>query len=119
MPGNAQASVTWTAPSSGGKAITGYVVTPFVGAVAQSPVTFGSTATTQVIGGLTNGTGYRFKVAAINANGTGSTSAFSNTVVPAIPWAPFASWSAFVTRQYIDLTNVPRHRGNCPRGSRR
>ena len=70
-PGNASATVSWTAPANNGSAITGYVVTPFIGTTAQTAVTFNSTATTQTITGLTNGTTYTFKVAAKNANGTG------------------------------------------------
>ena len=61
------ATVTWTAPAStGGSPLTGYVVTPFIAGVAQTPVTFTTTATSQMITGLTNGTTYTFKVAATN-----------------------------------------------------
>ncbi|HMJ76102.1 MAG TPA: DUF4214 domain-containing protein [Iamia sp.] len=106
--GNAQASVSWTAPgSNGGSAITGYVVTPYVGATAQTPVSSAGTGTSKVVTGLTNGTAYTFKVAAVNALGTGTRSGASGAVTPTAaiaPYAPFASWSAFVTRQYVDLT---------------
>jgi hypothetical protein len=82
-PGNAKARVVWTAPASnGGSPITGYVVTPYIGGVAQTPVTFSSAATVQTVTGLTNGTAYRFRVAAINAVGTGAVSALSNLVTP-------------------------------------
>lgn len=75
--------MTWTAPAStGGSAIVGYVVTPFAGATAKTPVTFNSTATSQTVSGLTNGTAYTFKVAA-NAVGTGAQSAASNSITPA------------------------------------
>lgn len=81
--GNGDASLWWTAPASdGGVPITGYTVTPYIGAVAQPVRTFLSTATTQVISGLTNDTTYSFRVAAVNAVGTGTQSAASNTVVP-------------------------------------
>ena len=88
--GTGQATLTWTAPgSNGGSAITGYTVTPYVGGSAQTPQTFVSTATTEVVTGLTNGTSYTFKVAAINGVGTGSMSSASNAVTPAtVPGAP-------------------------------
>jgi titin len=88
--GNASASVSWTAPASnGGAAITGYVVTPFIGGAAQTSQTFNSTATTEVATGLTNGTAYTFKVAAINGVGTGAQSSASSAVTPATtPGAP-------------------------------
>jgi hypothetical protein len=110
-PGNAHATLTWTAPASnGGSPITGYVVTPYVGATAQAAKAFNSTATTQVITGLTNGTSYTFKVAAKNAVGTGAQSAASNAVTPAAPSnpaAPFVSWDAFVAQQFLDFTGDP------------
>ena len=75
--------------SDGGSAITGYVVTPYISGVAQTPQTFNSTATAQNVTGLTNGTTYTFKVSAINAIGTGAQSAASNAVTPAsVPGAP-------------------------------
>ena len=83
-PGNVSASLTWTAPASnGGAAITGYTVTPYIGATAQTAQTFNSTATTETVTGLTNGTAYTFEVAAINSVGTGAESAASNSVTPA------------------------------------
>ena len=44
--------------------------------------TFSSTATTQTITGLVNGTKYRFRVQAINAVGTGGYSTVTNPVTP-------------------------------------
>jgi hypothetical protein len=89
--GNGEATVSWTPPASdGGAAITGYVVTPYVGFYALSSVTFASPATTQTVTGLTNGITYRFKVAALNAAGTGPASKVTNPVTPAatVPGAP-------------------------------
>jgi len=76
--GNAQATVTFTAPASdGGSPITGYRVTSTPGGItatgAASPIT---------VTGLTNGTAYTFTVAAQNVNGFGPASAASNSVTP-------------------------------------
>jgi len=77
--GNAQAVVTFTAPSSdGGSPITGYRVTS-----TPSGITATGSASPITITGLTNGTSYTFTVAAQNAVGYGAESAASNSVTPA------------------------------------
>src|SRR5205085_1038895 len=87
--GAGRAAVTWTPSSDGGSAITGYSVTPFIGAVGQPAVASSGPGTSKVISSLANGTAYTFKVAAVNAVGTGAQSAASNVVTPAgVPGAP-------------------------------
>ncbi|MCU1352247.1 MAG: hypothetical protein JWM05_1456 [Acidimicrobiales bacterium] len=81
-PGNGQARVSWAAPANNGSPINGYVVTPFVGAVAQVPRTFNTAALVQDVTGLTNGTSYTFKVAGRNARGVGPSSVASAVVAP-------------------------------------
>ena len=77
------ALVTWTAPASdGGSPITGYKVIPFLGATAQAPTSVGAGATSATVTGLTNNSTYTFKVAAVNAAGTGPESAASGAVTP-------------------------------------
>ena len=88
-PGDAGASIYWSAPSTSGTTppITGYVVQ-----YAQSPYTSWSpasmctgTLTSCTITGLTNGTSYEFEVAAVNRNGQGSFSAASPAITPSGP----------------------------------
>ena len=88
--GNALANLSWTAPASnGGSAITGYNVQVRTGATVVRTDVLASPSTNAVIGGLTNGTAYNFRVQAVTALGTGPLSAASNTVTPAtVPDAP-------------------------------
>jgi predicted lipoprotein with Yx(FWY)xxD motif len=81
-PGKAQVKITWTAPKSNGSPITGYVVTPFLGAKALPAHTFKTKATSQVITGLKNAKTYTFRVAAKNKVGLGPRSGASAKVVP-------------------------------------
>jgi titin len=90
--------VSWTAPTdNGGAAITDYTVQSCVGGTctsfAHSPA---SIATSQTVTGLTKGTAYTFKVAAVNAAGT---SLFTNAAAAATPRA--------VTGEPTDLVGVP------------
>ena len=80
--GNAQATVTWSAANGSGSAITGYIVTPFVGSAAQPATTFASSATSETLTGLTNGKPYAFRVRARTAAGIGANSGLSQSVKP-------------------------------------
>ncbi len=79
--GDAQATVTFTAPASdGGAAITTYTATSSPGGFTGTCA--GPTACSITVTGLTNGTSYTFTVTATNSVGTGSASAASNAVTP-------------------------------------
>ena len=102
--GDASATVTWTAPASnGGANITNYEVTPYIGASAQAAVYTGSAATSKTVTGLTNGTAYTFKVAAINSAGTGAQSSASAAVTPSATARP---WALPVTTATVAVSGV-------------
>ena len=80
---NTQVTVTWTAPANGGSAITGYQVqlgTTSGGPYSNTACATNSTTASCTATGLTTGTAYFFRVAAINAVGTGAYSAESMAV---------------------------------------
>jgi hypothetical protein len=81
--GNAQVSLTWSAPTLGTPP-TDYQV-QYSSNSGSTWTTFAdgtSTATSAVVTGLTNGTGYIFRVRAVNALGEGPYGAASGAVTP-------------------------------------
>lgn len=92
--------VSWTAPTSGGGGVSGYRVTlstsstgtySAAGGTCTPGTTSVSSALTCTASGLTNGLTYYFRVAAINADGTGEASASSAGATPAgVPGGPDA-----------------------------
>jgi putative nucleotidyltransferase with HDIG domain len=92
VSGDGSVTLSWSAPADdGGDPVTGYTVTPYIGGSAQTPSVFASSATTQTMSGLTNGTAYTFTVIATNGAGNSPASAASPAVTPAtVPTAPSA-----------------------------
>jgi len=104
--GNASATVMWSAPEdNGGAAVTSYTVTAFTGGTAAKTVVVDAPATSVVVDGLTNGTAYKFGVAATNAAGTGPASAKSAAVTPT---APTSSSSTSATTSSTTTTTAPK-----------
>lgn len=89
---SSSARVSWDVPSGDGDSpITGYTVTPFVGATAQTPVDVSASSTATTVTGLTNGTTYTFTVTATNGVGTSAASAPSKAVTPRLTIFDFAT----------------------------
>jgi len=65
------ATVNWTAPDTGGAAITGYTVRAVAGGNVVASVSLGPDARSYTFGGLTNGVPHTFEVLAANTVGTG------------------------------------------------
>ena len=85
--GNNQVVVSWSAPDSGGSAITDYVIEQSTdGGGTWSTLSDGtSTSTNYTVTGLTNGTSYSFRVSATNSIGTGTVSSTASATPVAPP----------------------------------
>jgi hypothetical protein len=83
--GNAQATVSWTAPTGvlSQAPLTNYILQYQPSGGSWTPVTrSASTATSAVVTSLTNSVAHQFRVAAVNGVGTGSYSTASSAVTP-------------------------------------
>ena len=86
--GDTQVALSWSAPSSnGGTAVTGYKVYQSTDDASFSEVATPS-GTSHTVTGLTNGTTYYFKVAAVNSVGTGTQTSSVSAVPATTPAAP-------------------------------
>ena len=86
VAGANSATISWTAPSSNGSAITGYTIRSVFGGFSA---TASGTATSATVTGLTALTSYTFTVVATNAAGNSNTSSTSSSVTPyGVPGAP-------------------------------
>jgi hypothetical protein len=138
VPGNGAATVHWSPPSSdGGSPLTGYVVTPYVGSIAQTALakSFAPGVLSATMSGLVNGTTYAFRVAAQNLVGPGPAT-ISAPITVGAPLAPVvtavgsssqavASWTApanngstvtsYVVRTYLGgvLQSAKTHTLTC------
>jgi hypothetical protein len=91
-PGNARASLVWTAPADdGGATITSYTVEySSDGGLNWASIATGSATSSRTVTGLVNGTDYTFRVSATTSIGTGLPSAEANATPRTTPTAPGA-----------------------------
>src|SRR5262249_55424750 len=88
--GNAQITVTFTAPADGGSAITNYQAS-CSSSNGGTPGSAGGAVSPIVVGGLAKGKAYTWTGAAANANGASTASPASTAVVPStVPSTPAA-----------------------------
>jgi len=87
--GNAQLSLTWTAPATPHGTITNYLVEYTPSGGSASYVLTGSTSASYTLTGLTNGTSYSVRVAAVNFTaGDYSGTATGTAAITSVPGAP-------------------------------
>jgi titin len=105
-----QVNLSWSAPTNGGSAITGYKIEYKSGISTYSVLVANtaSTAATYSHTGLTTGTTYTYKISAINSVGTGSTSSEISAVPTAtsLPSASTAPGSPSLTASAVSATQV-------------
>lgn len=115
--GSGQVSVSWTIPvSNGGATITHYTATSVTPNTSSSATVVGATATSVIVGGLTNGTAYTFNVVATNGIGNSLPSNTTNSVTPttatsisARPNDGSGFWADFFTTGF---THAPGYGGS-------
>jgi len=88
--GNLQVALAWTAGSTGGSAITDYVIEKSADGTSGWTVVTESVSTTPsyTVTGLTNGTIQYFRVSAVNTIGTGTASNVMSATPLTVPGAP-------------------------------
>ncbi len=108
--------MSWTPPAQdGGDPVTAYSVTPYIGFTAQPVTTFTSSATTETVTGLTDGTAYTFRVSASTDAGTGPASSDSAPLTPAtLPSAPLAVNGVAGDEQVVLSWTPPAQDGGDP-----
>jgi hypothetical protein len=112
-PGNGSAVVSWAPPLTGASCIAGYVVTPYLGTVAQSPVLIPGQGTTTVVSGLVNGLTYTFTVTAENGPIEGPPSVLSGSVMVGAPAAATLSQVTRVAKGSLKVAFIaPKNNGS-------
>ena len=91
---NTSVTLSWTAPNNSGSTITGYKYVKKEGSgnfeTTWTAIPNSASLSSYTVTGLTNGTTYKFKVLAVNANGDGAESPESDSVTPRIVTLTFS-----------------------------
>ena len=104
------AAVSWAAPATG--CVAGYIVTPYLNGVAQTPTLIPGVNTTTVIRGLVNGGKYTFTVAAENGSKAGPASVMTSAVTIGAPAATPAVKAARIGKGSLKVSfAAPRTNG--------
>lgn len=111
------ASLSWNAPSSAGDAaISDYSIQYSTdGTNWKTFAHTASTATSATITGLTNGISYFFRVAGVNAWGTGTYETYATSLVPgSLPGAPTSLTGSYRDGSVALTWNAPSSNGGSP-----
>ena len=110
VAGNAAVTLSWTAPVvTGGSSVSGYKIEQSAdGGTTWTVVNVntGSTTTSAVVSGLTNGTAYSFRVSAITRGGTSAPSATAGATPATTPGSPTSVTASPGDRQ-VTVTWAP------------
>ena len=94
--GSSSVGVSWTAPATGGSAITGYQVSPTCGGVSSTTVS--GTTNSATLTGLASGASCAFRVVAENAHGSGV-----GTTSASVVEGPLTASQKFVMAAFTDF----------------
>ena len=106
------AAVSWAPPATG--CVAGYIVTPYLNGVAQTPTLVPGTGTTTVIRGLVAGGKYTFTIAAENGIVAGPASVMTGAVTIGAPAAASAVKAANIGKGSLKITFVAAHNNGAP-----
>jgi hypothetical protein len=98
--------LSWTAPSNGGSAITGYFIERSLNGVSYSTLVSntGSTSTSYTDTGLTSAQTYYYRVSAINAIGTGTASSAASATATTVPQTPTITGVSSISGTQVSLS---------------
>jgi hypothetical protein len=114
---NTSASLSWGVPASAGDAaISDYSIQYSTnGSTWTSFAHTSSTATSATISGLTNGTSYQFRVAAVNAWGIGAYETYGSALAPGLaPGTPTSVTGAYGDQSVALSWTAPSSNGGSP-----